>query len=113
MTFIKTGKLIFMIMDVNIEIYIRQLKEFFKNDKEARKDMFVRLDVDMEQFFKLVRVQAEKNVGKDGDPMLSTEQMATITAIIMEQKTHLKNQTTDMKKIFKTIIVGHPPMCLN
>jgi len=102
-----------MFMDVNIEIYIRQLKEFFKNDKEARKDMFVRLDVDMEQFFKLVREQAEKNVGLDGDPMLSAEQMATITAIMMEQRNHTTNQTTDMNKIFKTIIAGHPPMCLN
>ena len=26
-----------MFMDVNIEIYLRQLKEFFKNDEEARK----------------------------------------------------------------------------
>jgi len=102
-----------MVMDVNIEIYIRQLKEFFKNDEEARKDMFVRLDVDMEQFFKLVREQAEKNVGMDGEPMLSAEQMASITAIMVEQKNHPNYPTVEQEKIFKTIIKGFPPMCMN
>ena len=102
-----------MFMDVNIEIYIRQLKEFFKNDEEARKDMFVRLDVDMEQFFKLVREQAEKNVGMDGEPMLSAEQMANITAIMVEQKNPTHYPPIEQDKIFKTIIKGFPPMCMN
>lgn len=99
-------------MDVNIEIYLRQLKEFFKNDEEARKDMFMRLDVDMEYFFKLVREQAEKNFSTEGEPMLTGEQMAIIMAIIMEKNTTEYNQEkTD--KIFKTIIKGFPPMCMN
>jgi len=101
-----------MIMDINIEIYIRQLKEFFKNDEEVRKDMFMRLDVDMEDFFKLVREQAEKNFNKDGEPMLTGEQMAVVMAIMMEKnKTDYNQVKTD--KIFKTIIKGFPPMCMN
>lgn len=99
-------------MDINIEIYIRQLKEFFKNDEEVRKDMFMRLDVDMEDFFKLVREQAEKNFNKDGEPMLTGEQMAVVMAIMMEKnKTDYNQVKTD--KIFKTIIKGFPPMCMN
>ena len=48
-------------MDVNIEIYLRKLKEFFKNDKDSNHDMFNKLDVDMDEFFNLIRKQAEIN----------------------------------------------------
>ena len=101
-----------MFMDINIEIYIRQLKEFFKNDEEARKDMFMRLDVDMGHFFKLVREQAEKNFNKDGEVMLSGEQMATIMSTMME-KNITEYKQIETNKIFKTIIKGFQPMCMN
>ena len=67
----------------------------------------------MEQFFKLVREQAEKNVGMDGEPMLSAEQMANITAIMVEQKNPIHYPPIEQDKIFKTIIKGFPPMCMN
>ena len=65
-------------MNVNIEIYLRKLKEFFNDDRDVRDDMFNKLDVDMEEFFNLIRKQAEINVDTDGEPMLSAQQMADI-----------------------------------
>ena len=102
-----------MVMDVNIEIYLRQLKNFFENDKQAKTDMFSTLDVDMNKFFDLVRVKAEENFKKDGEPMLSGEQMADIMAIMIEGDIEPKLKVTNMDKIFKTIIKGYPPMCMN
>ena len=103
-------------MNVNIEIYLRKLKEFFNDDSDVRDDMFNKLDVDMEEFFNLIRKQAEINVDTDGEPMLSAEQMADIMAIIMsreEMELHKELKDIDLKNIFKTFVDGFPPICMN
>jgi len=100
-------------MDVNIEIYLRQLKEFFEKDEQAKADMFSTLDVDMTKFFDLVRLKAEENFEKDGEPMLSGQQMADIMAMMIEGITEPELKVVNMDKIFKTIIEGYPPMCMN
>jgi hypothetical protein len=102
-----------MVMDVNIEIYLRQLKEFFEKDEQAKADMFSTLDVDMTKFFDLVRLKAEENFEKDGEPMLSGQQMADIMAMMIEGITEPELKVVNMDKIFKTIIEGYPPMCMN
>ena len=78
--------------------------------------MFNKLDVDMDEFFNLIRKQAEINVNTDGEPMLSAQQMADIMAIIMskeETEGDKKLEDTDLKNIFKTFIDGFPPICMN
>lgn len=100
-------------MDVNIEIYLRQLKEFFEKDEQAKADMFSTLDVDMTKFFDLVRLKAEENFEKDGEPMLSGQQMADIMAMMIEGIAEPELKVVNMDKIFKTIIEGYPPMCMN
>ena len=66
----KKQKRIFINMNVNIEIYLRKLNEFFNDDSDVRDDMFNKLDVDMEEFFNLIRKQAEINVDTDGEKKL-------------------------------------------
>ena len=98
-------------MSVDVEIYIKNLKRFFNNDRESREEMFGH--VDMEEFFILASEQAEQNIIDNGDPVLSRTQMYDIITLISFRGEELYMQDIDMTKIFKTIVDGMPPICLN
>mgnify|MGYP003626584457 FL=1 len=98
-------------MSVDVEIYIKNLKRFFNNDRESREEMFGH--VDMEEFFILATEQAENNIIENGDPVLSHTQMLDIITLISFRGEELYMQDIDMTKIFKTIVDGMPPICLN
>ena len=108
-------------MDIDIQLYVKRLQDFFNNDKNARKDMFGNAQIDMPQFYGLVAQQATLNNNQIGDPTLSPIQlMAIMTELAakeiveeldIHQPLHLHNYNMD--KIFYTPIDGFPPFCLN
>ena len=105
---------IFINMNVEIEIYVRKLREFFNTDEQARKDMFSGYNVNLDEFFKVVRKQAEVNVGLDGDPTLNTKQMMEIMMMLT-----IGNESIDIEanknveKVFKKLLDDMPPFCMN
>ena len=105
---------IFINMNVEIEIYVRKLREFFNTDEQARKDMFSGYNVNLDEFFKVVRKQAEVNVGLDGDPTLDTKQMMEIMMMLT-----IGNESIDIEanknveKVFKKLLDDMPPFCMN
>ena len=107
-------------MDVNLHIYLKRLREFFENDKQAREDMFGQTQVSMEEFFKMVAEQATINNKKNGDPMLSgTEMLEIVTDLALKDvekeldvKQFIKRQQ-EIEKVFVHVKEGFPPFCLN
>lgn len=107
-------------MDVDIRIYLQRLKDFFKNDKEAFRDMFGHGEVDMEEFYKMVADKATINVEKNGDPMLSTTEMLEIVTDLalkdISEEINIKKFIEHQKEIVKVFVnfkEGYPPFCLN
>ena len=118
-------------MDVDILIYVNNLKEFFKRDEQAFKDMFGTLEIDKELYFQKLTEIATKNFEQTGIPTLSTIQMFEIvkdltvhthfqdvltTASEKEPKTRDKSKSippADLSKIFVHVKDGFPPICLN
>jgi len=105
---------IFINMNVEIEIYVRKLREFFNTDEQARKDMFSGYNVNLDEFFKVVKKQAEVNVGLYGDPTLNTKQMMEIMMMLT-----IGNESIDIEanknveKVFKKLLDDMPPFCMN
>jgi len=109
-----------MYMDVNIHIYLKKLKDFFNNDKEAYNDIFGKEKVDMDEFYKMVAEKATINIKKNGDPILSGNEMLAIIADLAfkeiskeMQLEHLTKTKKEMDKIFINSKDGFPPICLN
>lgn len=107
-------------MDVNLHIYLKRLREFFENDKQAREDMFGQTQVSMEEFFKMVAEQATINIKKNGDPMLSgTEMLEIVTDLALkdiEKELDVKEfvkREREIEKVFIHVKDGFPPFCLN
>jgi len=108
-------------MDIDIQIYVKKLKDFFKKDKEARKDMFGTNKVDMSKFYFMVAEQAVINHKKIGDPTLSPPQLMEIMAELvirdvveeLDLHTRLYLQDGDISKVFYKPIKGFPPFCRN
>ena len=98
-------------MSVDVEIYIKNLKRFFNNDRESREEMFSH--VDMEEFFILASEQAEQNIIDNGDPVLSRTQMYDIITLMSFRNQEQYMDDIDINKIFKTMVEGMPPICLN
>ena len=98
-------------MSIDVEIYIKNLKRFFNNDRESREEMFSH--VDMEEFFILASEQAEQNIIDNGDPVLSRTQMYDIITLMSFRNQEQYMDDIDIKKIFKTMVEGMPPICLN
>ena len=107
-------------MEVDIQIYLQKLKEFFKTDKEAFRDMFGYGKVDIEEFYKMVAEKATINFKKKGDPMLSsTEMMEVVTDLALkevEKEVDVKNfvkRQQEIERLFVHVKDGFPPFCLN
>ena len=65
-------------MNVDVLIYVNTLKEFFKKDEQAFKDMFGTLEIDKELYFQRLSDIATQNFKNTGIPTLSTIQMFDI-----------------------------------
>ena len=109
-----------MYMDVDIEIYLKKLKDFFKNDEEARIDMFGHSEVDMDEFYIMVTQKAILNRKNNGDPILSPNEMLEIVTDLalrdIREEIELENlikKQQEIKKVFLHIKDGFPPFCLN
>ena len=109
-----------MYMDVDIQIYLQKLKEFFKTDKEAFRDMFGHGKIDMDEFYKMVAEKATINSKKNGDPMLSsTEMLEIVTDLAIQDIAQEINvgefvkQQQEIEKLFVPTKKGFPPFCLN
>ena len=109
-----------MYMDIDIEIYLKRLKDFFDNDEEARIDMFGHSDIDMDEFYNRVTEKAISNVKKGGDPMLSgTEMLEIVTDLAFRdirdeiELEHLIKRQQEIEKVFVHTKGGFPPICLN
>ena len=109
-----------MYMELDIQLYLKKLKDFFATDLEARRDMFGHSEIDMDEFYKMVAVKATINSKKNGDPILSgTEMLEIVTDLALrdireeiEIENFIKKQE-EIKKIFIHIKDGFPPLCLN
>ena len=55
-------------MNVDVLIYVNNLKDFFKKDEQAFKDMFGSLDIDKELYFKRLEDIATQNFEENGEP---------------------------------------------
>jgi hypothetical protein len=102
-------------MNVDVLIYVNNLKEFFKNDEQAFKDMFGTLDIDKELYFKRLEEVATQNFEEKGEPTLSTTQMF---GVVQELITSLPQNSgfelpPEIKGIFVHVKDGYPPICLN
>ena len=105
---------IFINMNVEIEIYVRKLRKFFNTDEQARKDMFSGYNVNLDEFFKVVRKQAEVNVGLDGDPTLNTKQMMDIMMMLTIGHEEINMKANEnIEKVFKKLLDDMPPFCMN
>ncbi len=109
-----------MYMEVDIQIYVKRLKDFFDTDEEARRDMFGMGNIDMDEFYKMVADKATINMQKNGDPMLSsTELLGIVTDLAFKEVTEeidIQNFIEKEKQIEKLFVKskdGFPPFCLN
>ena len=109
-----------MYMNIDIEIYLKRLKDFFSKDKEARTDMFGHSEIDMDEFYKMVSEKATTNSKKKGDPMLSgTEMLEIVTDLSLRdiraeiELEHLVKRQEALEKIFIHHNDNFPPICLN
>ena len=108
-------------MNIDIQMYVNKLKDFFTNDESARKDIFGDNKVDMTKFYNLVHHQATINYKKVGDPTLSTVQLMEIMAdiafneVITEHfNTKILSHNKDkIDRLFHKPLEGYPPFCLN
>lgn len=113
-------------MNVDVLIYVNNLKEFFKNDEQAFKDMFGTLDIDKELYFKRLEEVATQNFEEKGEPTLSTTQMFGLVQELitsLPKTNQIKEFTTpqnsgfelppEIKGIFVHVKDGYPPICLN
>ena len=107
-------------MCVDIQIYLKRLKDFFETDEEARRDMFGNSKIDMELFYKMVRDKATINVKNNGDPMLSGDEMLEIITELafkdIEKEINIEEHTKKQKEIDSVFVKfkdGFPPFCLN
>jgi len=107
-------------MELDIQLYLKKLKDFFETDLEARRDMFGHSEIDMDEFYKMVTKKATINSKKNGDPMLSgTELLEIVTDLALkdireeiEVANFIKRQQ-EVEKLFIHIKDGFPPLCLN
>ena len=104
-------------MNVDVLIYVNTLKEFFKKDKQAFKDMFGTLDIDKELYFKRLTEIATYNLNDSGIPTLSTVQMFDIVKELTQSISEVTNlinvSEEEQKGLFMKTIKGFPPIGLN
>lgn len=104
-------------MNVDVLIYVNNLKDFFKKDEQAFKDMFGSLDIDKELYFKRLEDIATQNFEENGEPTLSTTQMFDIVKELTVHnhfKDVLSNPTKkDPTNPFVKFRDDFPPFCLN
>ena len=109
-----------MYMELDVQLYVKKLKDFFNSDEEARRDMFGHGEVDMDEFYKMVADKATINIKKNGDPILSTTEMLEIVTDLalkdiakeINVKEFVKRQQ-EIEKVFVHFKEGFPPLCLN
>ena len=109
-----------MYMDVDLQIYLQKLKDFFNTDKEAFRDMFGHGKIDMDRFYKMVANKATINIKKNGDPMLSSVEILEIVTDLafkdIAKEVNIEKflkQQEDIQKLFVHTKDGFPPFCLN
>jgi len=104
-------------MNVDILIYVNNLKEFFKRDQQAFKDMFGTLEIDKELYFQKLTDIASQNFENTGTPTLSTVQMFDIVRELTTTTSEVEQLMKVLKKEpigpFIQILPGFPPICLN
>ena len=62
----------------------------------------------------MVKKQAEVNVGLHGDPTLTTKQMMDVMVMLTVGDTSIDFKVNkDMEKVFKKLLDGMPPFCMN
>ena len=107
-------------MDIDIQIYLKRIRDFFENDLEARRDMFGNAKINMKHFYEMVTQQAILNSKNEGTPVLSSTQILEIVTDLAFEEVkqelttpHLMNIPPELEKIFIKYKDGFPPVCLN
>jgi len=109
-----------MYMELDVQLYVKKLKDFFDSDEEARRDMFGHGEVDMDEFYKMVADKATINIKKNGDPMLSSVEILEIVTDLafkdIAKEVNIEKflkQQEEIQKLFVHTKDGFPPFCLN
>ena len=104
-------------MNVDVLIYVNTLKEFFKKDEQAFKDMFGTLEIDKELYFQRLADIATQNFKNTGIPTLSTIQMFDIVKELVVSTAEVTHLLDSLQKEPKSPFVKYhqdfPPFCLN
>ena len=107
-------------MDIDIQIYLKRIKDFFDSDIEAKRDMFGNTKINMKHFYEMVTQQAIINSRKEGTPILSSTQILEIVTDLAFEEVkqelttpHVTNIPPELEKIFVNYKDGFPPFCLN
>lgn len=99
-------------MSPEVLIYVQNVRNFFKNDIEARQ--YFLNEVDEELFFKYLSEISQKNFDKDGEPILTKDQFELIRKtlqLIDITKKEFKEETEEDRLFMNVGTFGK--ICLN
>jgi len=98
-------------MEIEIQIYITNIRKFFDTNKDARKEMFNIPYADEEMFYEGLVEIAKKNYEVHGDPTLSKAEISELIQGVIKQ--NIRNElkeliAKDMVKIVDVSEDGTP-----
>ena len=98
-------------MEIDIQIYITNIRKFFETNDEARKQMFNIPYADEKMFYEGLEEIAKKNYETHGDPTLSKEEISELIQGVIQQ--NIRNElkeliAKDMVKIVDVDKYGTP-----
>jgi len=99
-------------MSPEVLIYVQNVRNFFKNDIDARQ--YFLNEVDEELFFKYLSEISQKNFDKDGEPILTKDQFELLRKtlqLVDITKKEFKEETTEDRLFMNVGTFGK--ICLN
>ena len=72
-------------MEIDIQIYITNIRNFFETNEEGRKQMFNIPYADEEMFYEGLEEVAKKNYETHGDPTLTKQEISDLIQDVIQQ----------------------------
>ncbi len=93
-------------MEIDIQIYITNIRNFFETNEEARKQMFNIPYADEEMFYEGLEEVAKKNYETHGDPTLTKQEISDLIQDVIQQ--NIRNELKELiaKDMVKIIDVN-------
>lgn len=83
-------------MEIEIQIYVTNIRKFFDSNEEARIEMFKMPYADEEMFYEGLEEVATKNYEIHGDPTLSREEISELIQEVIQK--NIKKELRDLIK---------------